>query len=340
MTGKNRVRPGVRPRGAIAAAGAASILGALLVGPGMASAEPPTAGCTQPDRAGVVRCIYTTAGTHTLTVPLNVGSVQVSAVGGRGGSHQGTFAHSSGGQGAVVTGTVSMPTGTRTLYAVVGGNGGDTVEGPDDTPGAAGANGGGNGGRPYWPGREDQAPGAGGGGASDVRTDATDLTSRVLVAAGGGGATYFLDGNDADTPSTQVEAGQAATATAGGAGGQSRFSSVGFGKPGRLGVGGDGGSVIAGQGVSTIIGGGGGGGGLYGGGGGSVDALGSGGGGSSASRRRRDCAERRSPLNHHHLPATQAPLHRVDLHHPRKSRQQLTQTGHTSRPRKPLALTP
>lgn len=281
MTGRRKAWPRARVPGAITAVGTAVLVGGLLVGPGVASADPIDAGCAQPDRHGVVRCIYTTAGPHALTVPLSVKSVQVTAVGGRGGSHQGIHGTTSGGQGAEVTGIVAVPTSTRTVFAVVGGNGGDTVQGPDDTPGSAGANGGGQGGRPYWPGRDDQAPGAGGGGASDVRTDANDLTSRVVVAAGGGGATYFLDGNNADTPSMQVEAGQVATATAGGAGGQTRYTTTGFGESGQLGVGGNAGSIAAGQGVNTIIGGGGGGGGLYGGGGGSADPLGSGGGGSS-----------------------------------------------------------
>jgi hypothetical protein len=99
----------------------------------------------------------------------------------------------------------------------------------------------------------------------------------VTVTAIGGQGGYGEGGN-ADAPSPSEWGGQAGTQTAGGAGGRSQNIS-GDGLPGRLGVGGTGGSVANSPVAQTILSGAGGGGGLYGGGGGSLGY--SGGGGSS-----------------------------------------------------------
>jgi hypothetical protein len=216
-----------------------------------------------------------TGGEQTFTVPVNVTSVEVTAVGGHGGS-----AAASGGAAAEVTGTLAVTAG-ETLYVEVGGNG---QNGNPDGRGLA--SGGFNGGAPG---------GAGGGGASDLRTspraDGLSPEDRLIVAGGGGGSGQSGEcqggaggaaeqegekgdgcGNDGGGPGSQKAGG------AGGAGG------CGPGQEGQLGIGGEGGGEGF-EGVTCDLDtGGGGGGGLYGGGGGcgaSLDSSGGGGGGSS-----------------------------------------------------------
>jgi len=195
----------------------------LLTHPGVAAADPLPAGCTQTDAAGPVTCVYT-SGTNELLLPEGVTSVTVTAIGGRGGNlTRGNSGADSGagGRGAEVTGTVAVPSGTRTLYAVVGGNGTSTEYGTDPTGGAGGANGGGAGGTGGSRGFVE--PGAGGGGASDLRTVADDLGARLVVAAGGGGGIAATQGGDAGAPGRYLldggTAAQAGSDTAGGAGG-------------------------------------------------------------------------------------------------------------------------
>jgi hypothetical protein len=116
------------------------------------------AACTQSGQT--VTCTYT-SGSNPITVPLGVSSVRVSAVGGMGGDSTECTAPGvcsqdvAGGFGATVSGELSVSPGS-TVYAVVGANG---------------------------------ASGSGaGGGASDVRISQNNLSTRLLVAAGGGGA--------------------------------------------------------------------------------------------------------------------------------------------------------
>lgn len=270
---------------AAAAAAAAAVGASLLAVPGAASADPLPAGCTQADTTGPVTCVYT-SGSNELFLPEGVSSVTVTVVGGRGADFTyadgGVFFQRAGGRAAEVTGTVAVPSGTRSLFAVVGGNGGSTVSGPGQAGGAGGANGGGTGGTPtdnYW---EYSSPGAGGGGASDIRTAAGDLATRLVVAAGGGGAAIYAPGGNAGAPGQtpdDFQVAQAGTGTAGGRGG-SRFDGgpAWSGADGVLGAGGAGGPVQTAP-ANANGGGGGGGGGLYGGGGGA--SAGSGAGGSS-----------------------------------------------------------
>ncbi|WP_245555567.1 glycine-rich protein [Gordonia soli] len=246
--------------------------------PGSASAALP-AECVQPDLAGVVTCTYTAAGPHTLELPAGVGSVQVTAIGGHGGTSQ----NRAGGKGAEVTGTIAVPPRSRTLVAVVAGNGADTQPGPDRTGGAGGVGGGGRGGTPPENAATQQfVPGAGGGGASDIRTAGDDLDSRVLVAAGGGGGAYNAAGGNAGDPGPISNNGdrvaaQPGTSTAGGAGG----AFLGFldwaGSPGTKGNGGTGSPSQPDTSVRFVVGGGGGGAGVYGGGGGAPQGGGAGG---------------------------------------------------------------
>lgn len=69
--------------------------------------------------------------------------------------------------GGVAYGVLTLDS-QQTLYAYVGGNGGDAPTSPSGSPGAGGWNGGGNGGLQYS-GDANAVAGAGGGGASDIR---------------------------------------------------------------------------------------------------------------------------------------------------------------------------
>jgi hypothetical protein len=211
-------------------------------------------------------------------VPTGVTSIEVVAIGGRGGDT--VFASPpaiSGGRAAKVTGTLSVTPGEK-LYVEVGGNGKDS-----DLGSAGGWNGGGNGG------------GGGGGGASDIRTmpyaSGLGTDTRLIVAAGGGGA--GAEGAEPAFPAGQGgEAGQpgedggpgdhgggAGTESAGGAGGGTECEPAFSGEEGERGVGGDGGSG------GTAAGGGGGGGLFGGGGGGGSCESGAGGGGGGSSKK-------------------------------------------------------
>ncbi|HEY1834868.1 MAG TPA: fibronectin type III domain-containing protein [Solirubrobacteraceae bacterium] len=207
------------------------------------------------------------------TVPAGVTSVDVTAVGGHGGS-----AATTGGAAARVSGALSVTPG-ETLYVEVGGIGSN---GNPDGGGVAA--GGFNGGAPG---------GAGGGGASDIRTsplaEGLSSDSRLLVAGGGGGSgqNAGCKGGAGGAAEQEGEAGScsnggggAGTQTSGGAGGT---VGCGEGEAGQLGQGGEGG----GNGFhdeSCNDRGGGGGGGLYGGGGGcGAESASSGGGGGGSS---------------------------------------------------------
>jgi hypothetical protein len=188
---------------------------------------------------------------RTWTVPQGITTVKVTAVGADGGDNIGT-----GGSGARVEGLVLPVTPGQVFYINVGGQGSWRV---------GGFNGGGRAG--YATGG-----GQGGGGASDIRTvsrtEAGSLDSRLLVAPGGGGASYTSGGNW-ESPGAAYQcgtnvAGQAASGSAGGAGGPACFTYQ-AGSAGSFGEGGESPS------------GGGGGGGWYGGGGGGVNAGGGGG---------------------------------------------------------------
>jgi hypothetical protein len=287
-----RSRPG---RFALVTVGCWGVFLATCVG--RAAALDP--GCSQ--SGTTVTCTYS-SGDNAFTVPSGVSTVHVVAVGGQGGS---VFEGGPGGFGAQVTGDLAVTPGS-TLYAVVGGNA------TYDSRGAVtGANGGGRGGAPC----QFMIYSAGGGGESDVRAVDGDLTTRLLVAAGGGGAgcgsgTAGEDfGGSAGLPggpgapygelglvptgATGGGSGLPGTGTAGGAGGAGGLGGPACsapscpgqpgasGAPGAGGQGGDGGfpPVCEPSDVcgDGIGGGGGGGGGLFGGGGGGGGGNGDGG---------------------------------------------------------------
>jgi len=205
-----------------------------------------------------------TGAPQTYQVPIGITSIQVVAIGAKGGSYFGT----AGGQGARVTATLPVTPG-ETLTIYVGG------PGTNDVGGAGGYNGGGNG----------NAVGTG-GGATDLRRGSATLADRIVVAGGGGGGSGagWAGGSSGQTGQdgggTDDIRGRGATQSTSGAGGSD--GSFSNGGAGTLGQGGNG----------SAQGGGGGGGGYYGGGGGarryiqypngsSNTTMGAGGGGSS-----------------------------------------------------------
>ncbi len=241
--------------------------------------------CGANGSSGTDTCTYTSVGQDTFTVPAGVTTIQVTAIGAAGGTSY-FSTDSPGGEGAVVSGSLSVTSATL-LYVEVGGPGGAV--------GPGGFNGGGS-----------SEFGGAGGGASDIRTVpySTPLTttSRLIVAAGGGGSgSNSFDCNEITVDGTsygddayggglggnagadggigascegigvdQDEPGGAATGGGGGGAGTAGGGSAAGtpnGGAGGLGVGGTGGDR-QGIGVSPDPSGGGGGGGYYGGGGG------------------------------------------------------------------------
>lgn len=231
---------------------------------------------------------FTTAGSHSFTVPIDVTSIVVDMAGGQGGN-----AAASGGNGGRVQTTIAVTPG-ESLQINVGGSIAST---------SGGTNGGGTG------GTGGPTNGRGGGGASDIRQGGTALANRIVVAGGGGGAGGLglasLPGGAggaggqigssgvgvSNNPGTSSQGGNGGTASAGGAGGKGGTfpggTAGGNGTNGQLGIGGNGGAGGSLQGG----GGGGGGGGYYGGGGGGGGSVtddggtafgGAGGGGGSS----------------------------------------------------------
>lgn len=237
--------------------------GTALIGAFALAAATVLAGVAGPAAAATVTTTFDTpGGPYTVVVPSGVSSAHVVLQGGSGGQVSGW--NLAGGAGALVTADIPVTAG-QTLVVYVAGNGGSPQ---------GGANGGGDAGLGV------PTLGGGGGGASDIRTASGELSDRILVAAGGGGASFYGAGGDAGEDGSVDSAGCASTATAGTAtaGGTATMSSPYCsgvsGTDGQLGVGGSGGVRTGGNNS-----GGGGGGGLYGGAGGSP--WGSGAGGSS-----------------------------------------------------------
>jgi hypothetical protein len=154
-------------------------------------------------------------GEHPIVVPAGVTTLDVIAVGGRGGA--GNY-FVNGGFGARVVGELPVTPGS-TLYLEVGGNGAD--------------------GSPY-------GGGGAGGGASDVRTSLasaglTPVDPRLLIAGGGGGSGRGYGNGAGGTAGIGGDAGMV--------GGNSRTSFVfsgggGAGAPVGTGAGGTSGSTI------------------------------------------------------------------------------------------------
>ena len=226
---------------------------------------------------------FVTPGESTFTVPIGVSALTVTATGGQGGG--GMDSGCEGGSGAVVTGTLPVNP-EQTVYAEVGGAGGDDWKG---TSTGGGTGGGGA-------GTDNGSGGGGGGGASDLRMlpavdGLTPTDSRLRVAGGGGGGGSditvgsYCSGGDAGA-TAQAGSDYLGGAGAGGGGGTSTTggaaaTGVGNGYPcaggtgGSLGQGGSGGDHACEAG--------GGGGGYYGGGAGGLDTSTTGSGGGAGS---------------------------------------------------------
>ena len=288
----------MRSRLSVAGLGVSLALALMLAIAGFASLSTPAAallppGCSQTGQT--VTCTDMSS-SNAFTVPSGVSSIHVTAVGGMGGSSN----TGRGGPGAVVSGDLNVEPGS-TPYAVVGTNGGS------QSPVGGGGFGGPNGFcifLNFSPPPCQTFPSWDGGGASDVRSSPNDLSSRLLVAAGGGGSGEAGGvggvGGGFNGSSAEGGGGLGASASAGGTGGTGATLSAcppfarycasggsggngGFGTGGNGGGGGGGGFAVSPDDLQFGSGGGGGGGGLFGGGGGGGGGLfaGSGGGGSN-----------------------------------------------------------
>jgi Glycine rich protein len=117
-------------------------------------------------------------------VPQNVSCVRIDAYGASGGNGYNSGQLGRGGLGGYVS-TIIEVTPFQNLFLLVGGNGASR----DTNYGISHETGGFNGGGSLC------GPNTGeGGGASDVRTNATDLWSRLVVAGGGGGGDSWTPG--------------------------------------------------------------------------------------------------------------------------------------------------
>lgn len=213
-----------------------------------------------------------TGSSQAWEVPSCVTSIEVSVAGAEGGG-------SNSGEGALVTGTLSVTPGD-VLEIYVGGEGSCPNNGYNGGGSGVTANTIANG-------------SCGGGGASDIRVAPYQLNNRIIVASGGGGTgggdedAFGGEGgcdNGIDGTSPFGIGGNGASQTNGGNGGIPWDPSGNTGDDGILGIGGDG----AFDPCYNLGPGGGAGGGYYGGGGGGSDCwdiapLGGGGGGGGSS---------------------------------------------------------
>ena len=126
-----------------------------------------------------------TGGVQSWTAPIS-GTYRIEAYGAQGGRGNNRGSSTAvGGYGAYVCGDVHL-TGGTTLYIYVGGAGSDArCTGGNNNSNIAGGNGGWNGGG-HGSNNSDGQGNGGGGGATDIRYGG-DLSTRILVAAGGGG---------------------------------------------------------------------------------------------------------------------------------------------------------
>lgn len=230
--------------------------------------SPAHAGTTDCTVASNTKCTVTfsyTGAPETWTVPTGIQSLYFDVRGAQGGG-------TSGGQGGIDTGTLTVTPGTNLIFRVGG-------QGSLGLAAAGGFNGGGatNAG--------DTAPGSG-GGASDIRLATDTYSARVVVAGGGGGQSTYC-GNISQPLRNVGGSGGGTTGGDGGGGAGCWNNSYGGGGTQSAGgiIGGGTGFLntagtlgVGGNGKGQSAGGGGGGGGYYGGGG---AAVGAGGGGSS-----------------------------------------------------------
>jgi hypothetical protein len=188
-------------------------------------------------------------------IPMGTKSLQVNAYGASGGT---TYAPNPPGRGGYLSCIINVGNLTS-LYIAIGG------QGAGGGPGVS-TQGGWNGGGNFEGGVSSigyGCTGGFGGGASDVRTNATDLNSRLVVAGGGGGAANCYGASGGSGGGLVGTSGSSNSGGGGQGGGQ---SSGGLGiSPGKSGSFGNGGNAYYGRclGGSYYCSGGAGGGGWY-----------------------------------------------------------------------------
>ncbi len=208
----------------------------------------------------VVRRDFSTVGAGS--IQLDPGEYVMECWGAQGGRSRANWALAAyGGNGAYTRGEITLTSATM-FYTYTGGKGYDSGSNGRCGGAAGGWNGGAAGGKD---GNCDSKPepGGGGGGASDIRLEggtwnvAISLRSRIMVAAGGGGASWTGTGGAGGVLSASGGASQTAGYTfgAGGAGGNnSRFTSgPGGGGSGYYGGKGGQGDGVVGYGGSSFI---------------------------------------------------------------------------------------
>lgn len=212
------------------------------------------------DKKIVVRRDFSAVGVGS--IQLDPGEYVMECWGAQGGRSRANWALAAyGGNGAYTRGEITL-TNAMMFYTYTGGKGYDSGSNGRCGGAAGGWNGGAAGGKD---GNCDSQPepGGGGGGASDIRMEggswnvATSLRSRIMVAAGGGGASWRNTGGAGGALSASGGASQTAGYTfgAGGAGGNnSRFTSgPGGGGSGYYGGKGGQGDGVVGYGGSSFI---------------------------------------------------------------------------------------
>ena len=233
----------------------------------------------------VIAQTFTTPGETKITLPAGAKTVLAEAIGAAGGDGRASTCQGDGAFGAYTSTALTLLSG-ETLYAEVGGRGG---EAPDDGGGGGGAPGSGGGGAGGDTADSPFDGGGGGGGASDLRalpasSGLTTDTRKLVGGGGGGGGANYGGCSGGSAGATPGSGGGSGTASGGGPGSQAAGGAAGtsFGgctapTAGLRGQGGDGGI--------DCLGGGGGGGGYFGGGGGGAgdDQTSAGAGGGAGS---------------------------------------------------------
>ncbi|WP_418063738.1 fibronectin type III domain-containing protein [Pimelobacter simplex] len=191
-----------RKPGLTALAASVAAAAAVVVAAPTATADPTSSPCldgTAPALASTVSC--TSAGDYVLGVPAGTTGVDVAVVGAGGGAGYPARSHV-GGNGAEVSGTLTLPAGTAYLKVVVG---------------AAGAG-------------NNHGYGYGGGGSGLMALDAGhNLIAKLAIAGAGGGGAYNGDGGNAGSAGTSENAalaapGQPGIGGTGGAGGTGNYA--------------------------------------------------------------------------------------------------------------------
>lgn len=138
--------------------------------------------------------VFTEPNVYSFILP--PGRYKITCYGAQGGwSHCGGSYGNAGGKGALVSGYINVTEKDQMFFAIVGGMGGSSPKGSS----GGGYNGGGFGGwckkfkRGLRKKQRRNGPG-GGGGSTEIRFTTNDLSNRIIVAAGGSGASYNIQG--------------------------------------------------------------------------------------------------------------------------------------------------